>query len=177
MLIKTVSFLICVLFTSIVYANQAPESVVEQYFTTMKKDGYGVVAKFIHPDEQKKFKNLTHSSFEKMLSTIDDSNANSLLADPKDSSKIRTLSDAEYMNAVMKWYELTDPELLHYLREAKVKILGSIKEENVFHVVVRLTVNHNDLMTVISVKDYMGTAKMLLTGEMQGIIKASGRQP
>ena len=142
-------FIVLISTTPACFAGQSPESVVSQYFETLKDKGYGAIARFIHPDEQKKFKKMTSSMIEMVLES-DDLNAASLLADPKDGTKIRSLADEEYMNAVMKWYGLSDPELSNLFRNTNYKIIGSVKEEDLIHVVVRLSIGIRDIMTVMS---------------------------
>ena len=158
---------------------ETPEEVVSSYFEKLKTGGINTVAALMHPDELRKFREMLTPVIGDGL-TSDPAKTFQKFADPTDPTKIRKLTDAEFMNLFMEWVEAVQPGVTAILKGATVEAIGHIREGEVKHVVVRMKMKSEGIeiekMSVVSVKDFQGVPKMILTGEMKGMAEALKRR-
>src|SRR5688572_19068878 len=87
---------------------QTPEQVVTSYFEKLKTGGINTVASLMHPDELRKFREMLTPVVEGGLAS-NQAKRFQIFADPQEQSKMRRLTDAEFMNVFMEWVETVQP--------------------------------------------------------------------
>ena len=158
-----------------------PEDVIQSYFEKVGREGFGTIAELMHPDELKKFHDMLGPIVSEALGEAgDDAEMFKSFADPTDSKKVATLSDAQFMNTFMAWIEALRPDLRSMIKGAKIETLGHVTEGELSHVVVRMTMSTQGMsveqLSVMSIRDFQGTPMMILSGEMKGVAESLKRQ-
>lgn len=159
--------------------GETPEDVVTRYFAKLKDGGLNTVASLMHPEELQKFQEMLTPIIESALAS-NESKIFQMFADSKEPSRIRKLSGAEFMNLFMEWIESVKPGVNTIMKDAKVEALGHVREGDIRHVVVKMRMKSEGIeiekISVVSVKDFHGVPKMILTGEMKGMAEALKRR-
>ncbi len=159
---------------------ETPEEVAANYFAQLKLGGANKVAALMHPDELRKFREMLTPIVESGLASEKERTLFRKFSDPKDASKMKPLNDSEFMNTFMEWVEVVQPGFTATLKSATIETLGHVREKDISHVVVRMKIHADGVdvekMGVVSVKDYQGKPKMILTGEMKGMAEALKRR-
>jgi len=162
------------------FAQDTPEEVVSRYFEQLASEGIGQVGSLMHPDELRKFRDMMVPIVDQALKTPDQAALFAAFADSSNGQEVRRFTDEGFMNTFMEWVAMMQPGFTDILKNATIETLGHVEEGDVQHVVVRMTMNVEGLeiekMSVLSVKDFNGQPRMLLTGEMKGIADALQQQ-
>ena len=159
---------------------ETPEEVATSYFEKIKSGGLNTVAELMHPDELRKFLDMMTPIVQEGLASEREKRTFRTFEDPKNGGKMRNLDDSQFMNVSMEWLESLQPGLTAMLKNATVEALGHVRENDINHVVLRMKMKNEGVeaekLSVVSVKDYRGVPKMILTGEMKGIAESLRRK-
>jgi hypothetical protein len=157
--------------------DASPEAVTRAAMGAMKTDRMDEFADAMHPDALKQF----HSA----MSTIVDEaakarKANQLLPlfqDVASVEELKKLDDKQFFVAFLRGMTGRSPDVKRHLAGAEAQILGSVPEgKDTTHVVYRLKLTTGgatlDRMTVASLRRDGSGWKMLLTGDVEGMVAA-----
>ena len=152
----------------------SPEEVVRAYFHSLRDHGFTGVVEFMHPDEMSRFKGMLIPLIEADFQSGERELLDSILGPKATLTDVKSISPKDFMRACMG---MIDAQLDHArLSFDKVDVLGSVKEDDILHVVSRLRFGVDDIvvtqMEVISLRQYNGDWKLLLTGDMEGLAQA-----
>jgi len=151
-----------------------PEEVVRDYFHSLRDHGFAGVVEFMHPDEMSRFKAMLVPLIEADAQSGERDLLDSILGPKASLADVKSMSPKDFMRACMSMIDAQlDQTRLSF---DKVDVLGSVKEDDILHVVSRLRFGVDDIvvtqMEVISLRQYKGDWKLLLTGEMEGLAQA-----
>jgi hypothetical protein len=154
----------------------SPDAAVTAYMADLKKQGMLGVSRHLHPDELSKFKGLLMPWLRKDAAKKSEA-IHGLFGPDATLAKIEAMSGAEFMDGFMR----IAGEQLKGATFDDVQILGSVKENDIIHVVTRagVTVNGVQLkaLEVVSVRRAGDDWKLLLSGELEGMAAAIAAQP
>lgn len=171
--------LLVFLLSAVSLPAQTPEQIVTSYFEKLKTGGINTVAELMHPNELRKFRDMLTPIVEGGLASEEQETLFQKFADPKNPTKMRPLDDSQFMNAFMEWMVSLQPGVTAALKDATVEALGHVREDDIQHVVVRMKMKTRGIeiekMTVLSVSEYQGVPKLMLTGEIKGMAEALKR--
>lgn len=155
-------------------AAETPEQVYEKYFTAVKQQGVAASADFIHPDELLRFKQMLWPIFENGDEQTRSALIQDLFGKNATIDTVKNMPPADFYRGFMKIADVQSKST--NTSYGDTKILGSVNEGDVIHLVTRPTVRTGGFsMTrqeVISLKPYNGSWKLLLAGKLEGIGKA-----
>lgn len=150
---------------------KSPEEVIRSYVERVKADGLGSVASLMHPDELAKFHGMMHPVIDEALADKEGRAVFGRFAENSDDAKQKQLGYEEFMSLFLQCIEAIQPQLSEVLKASSVEVLGHVKEAEVSHVVTRFRTKIRGMeiekMAVMSTKEYQGTAKMMLSGEIK----------
>lgn len=162
--------LITALIVSTIQA-ETPEDVIRSYVDKIKSDGLGGVAGLMHPDELTKFQNMMSPVIEEALNDSEGRMMFGRFTRSFDEGTLGQLTAEEFMATFLQSLEAIQPQLSEILKSASVEVIGHVNEGDVSHVVARFRTQMGGMeiekMTVMSTKDYQGSAKMMLSGEIK----------
>ncbi len=172
-------FLLIASQTSLCLAQETPEAVAEEYFAQLASGGFDNFARLMHPDELTKFRHMIEPVVETALADPDQGTLFAIFADSTDGQQVQDFFDAAFMNTFMEWATTFQPGMVEALQSTTVEALGHVREGDDLHVVVRMSVSVEDFsidkLSVLSLREFTGQPKMLLTGEMKGFANAFSR--
>ena len=149
-----------------------PEQVASEYLRAVQHDGLEVAPKFIHPQELVRFQNMVLPLFQ--IEGAGKGLARMFFGKPYSAGELARMDPAAFMSAYLG---VVGKEFRGaHLMLGEPQIIGSVREGQNVHVLVRVTVGNADFkMTRISVISMMpvgDTWKLLLTGEIEGLGQA-----
>ncbi len=148
-----------------------PEEAVRAYVAQVKAGGLGSAAGHFHPEELAQFRTMMVPVIDEVLKEPDGPSVFGRFAEESDTSKQRELGPEAFMAAFLQSIEALQPAISQALKTFDVEIIGHVKEGEVSHVVGRFKAKIQGVdfeeMTVMSTRDYQGTAKMVLSGDIR----------
>lgn len=157
-------------------AQDTPEAVVDTYFERVASGGINQIGSLMHPDELSKFRSMMAPIVSQALSSPGEAEAFAIFADSSNAQQMKSFSSVAFMNTFMEWIVRMQPGFTEVFKNATVETLGHVIEGEKKHVVVRMTMSVEGIeiekMTVLSIKDFNGQPRMMLTGEMKGVAEA-----
>jgi hypothetical protein len=158
-------------FTCTAVHAETPEEVIRSYMARVKAEGLGGVAGLMHPEDLAKFQTMMRPVIDEALQEKQGRSVFGRFAEKTDETKQRELTREEFMSVFLQCIEGIQPQISEALKASSVEVLGHVKEADVSHVVTRFRTKLQGLemekMTVMSTRDYQGTAKMMLSGEVK----------
>jgi len=156
-----------------------PEPLVHAYFDAFKEGDMEKVAAIMHSDELSKFKDMMLPIIKKGINATDeDSEQEDVMAVKlfTQDASIETISEEgprEFFARFMNWIMILNPAMKDSLTGAKIKTVGHIPEDDLTHVVYRISFDvmgsSMSQMSVMSMKKQEGEWKLMLTGEIEGL--------
>ena len=152
----------------------SPESVAQEYFSVLQKDGIGAMGRFMHPDAQAQFKRMIMPLFESEAAEGKSELRAMTFGRLATLDEIKALDPEAFMNGFMRLVVAQTGDVK--LSFDKLEIVGVVPEGEQRHVLARVTIGANELkMTefqVLSFLPFKDTWRMQLNGEMQGLAAA-----
>ena len=150
---------------------KTPEEAVRAYTEEVRVGGLSSIAGLMHPDELAKFRAMMSPVIDEALKDKEGRAVFGRFADAPDGTMQKQLNPEQFMATFLKCIEAMQPQLSQILKTSSVDVLGHVKEGDVSHVVTRFRTKVQGMqiekMSVMSTKDYQGTAKLMLSGEVQ----------
>jgi hypothetical protein len=174
------SFIGIFLFSLADLSAETPEQVVSSYFGKLQNGASNTIAPLMHPDELRKFRETMVPIVETGLKSPQASLFQKF-ANPEAPSSMRLLTDAEFINIFMEWLEMIQPAMATIIKSATIEPVGHVVEGDLRHVVIRMKVKNTEgveieKLNVVTLKDYQGTPKMMMTSEMKGVAESMKRK-
>lgn len=160
------------LLPGLAWARATPEQVTLQYFQAIQSQGFAVAPRYIHPQEQARFKAMLLPLFE--LKEAGPNLSKALFGQAKTVAEIQAMEPQAFMESVLK-------VMGAHMRQAQMElgemaIIGTVKEGAIVHVVVRASTGNADTrvtrMSVVSLMPEGDGWKLMLTGSMEGLAQA-----
>jgi hypothetical protein len=158
-----------------VHAATTPEQLAQEYMTALKNEGIGVSARYIHPDELARFKDMLMPV---MLADLGKPQPQFVpnVYGPINAEQLKAMPGVDILSGLLK----VVGDQLSGVKFESVDVLGTVREGEIAHVVARLKVQVEEVrltqMDVISAKAYKGEWMLLLTGELEGLAAAFSKQ-
>ena len=151
-------------------ANLTPEDTAKRYVEAIQSKGVTIIPEFIHPDELEQFKSTllplmrNNTDIEKSLRSV-------FFGPTATAESLASMSNEEFMRSFMR---LIDGKVKHLdIKFGNLSILGSVKEDDVIHLVTRHTSGIGDVrktkLEIISLRTFEGEWKLMLKGNLEGI--------
>jgi hypothetical protein len=157
-----------------------PEEVVEEYINHIKEQGLPGVSFFFHPDEVMSFHATLKPLIEESLKDPDESQLFIPFRSNSDTTELVPIPPREFMDLFMGWMSEMNPGIEEAIRQSTIEVVGHVPEGELNHVVVRLTTTTEGTsvkqMQVYTTRDHKGEPLLMLTGNMQSIIRAMESQ-
>jgi len=164
------------LLAGVAQAATSPEQLTTEYFAALKKDGMAAVASYIHPDELARFKQMLLPVFQREAANNEHAITEGLFGKGTRLAQVEAMSGLDFMTGVMR----VVGEKLQDVSFDEVQVLGTVRENEVAHVVARVSAEASELkiktLDVISAKPFGKEWKLLLTGELEGLAAALAKQ-
>jgi len=155
-------------------AAETPEQLCEKYFTAIKQQGATASVDFIHPDELLRFKQMLLPIFDAGEEKAKAEVIQALYGKTATSASVKTMSPADFMRGFMKISEAQAKSM--NISFGDIKILGSVNEGDVVHLVTRHSAGTQDFsmteLEVVSLKPYQDSWRVLLSGKLEGMGQA-----
>jgi len=172
---KSISLIFTVLLVSFsppsLPAASSPEQVVKEYMAALKAEGMGAVARYIHPDELKRFKAMLMPMLRRDATQKSEVIRGLFGADATLAS-VEAMPPSDFLSSFMR----IAGEQLEDAKIGDVEILGSVRENETVHVVARTGTSIKGVtikgMEVISVKRAGADWKLALSGDLEGMAAA-----
>lgn len=175
--LKTLAMLSALMFSVVMAAeDETPESLVTSYFYVLRDQGLMATSQFMHPEALHEFRFMLLPVYQ----AESDSGQRSLLDMTFGQSikieEVKDLSPAEFFDGFMSFVHVQMGG--QNITFDKLEVVGSVSENDIKHVLARITVGADDLaitsMEVLSLTPYEDTWRLQLTGEIEGLAKALG---
>jgi hypothetical protein len=154
----------------------SPESVVKSYLEALKSGQYLAVAELMHPEALEKFRGMMLPLVEEAAGTDEAASILVLFRGVSDVAALKKLSPAEFFAAFFGGITDANPMLKDALASGSMNPIGSVPEGDMLHMVCRTSVSVEGIsltkMEVISLRQAQGNWRVLLSGEMEGIVQA-----
>lgn len=162
---------ICIVSCGSIAAAQTtptPKQVSEQYFNAIKENGMNAGVEFIHPDEQVRFKDMFMTVLNSVSPEARNGIATVILKTDTSFEDLKKMPPNTFMQLFLK----SAQSKLKGVQLQQFKILGAIAENELMHVLARTSTQLKDLkiekVTVMTLKRYQNTWKLMLSGELEG---------
>jgi hypothetical protein len=158
-----------------VSAQQAsPEDVAREHFAALQAEGMGAVAEFMHPDALAEFKGILMPLFE-AAERGGNSTAREVIFGGMTLGQLRALDTDEFMRSFIAFMTTQRDDI--ELSFDKIEIVGVVQEGERRHVLARMTVGANELISltqfeVLSFVPYEDTWRLELTGELRSLAES-----
>jgi hypothetical protein len=158
-------------------AAASPEDVVRAFVLAIQADGpAATVPRFTHPDERARFKELLMPRIRRNFSTEGAESSKSFLGRVMPLKEIEAMPPFDFMTAFFKNRNMR----VDGLKFKPPKFLGSVRENDLVHLVVRtelvdLEGAEVSRLNLLSVKPLGDTWKMMLSNEMEALATALAR--
>jgi hypothetical protein len=156
-------------------ASATPEAAVKDYMAALQKDGMVAVSRFLHPDELKRFKEMLLPMFRKDAAAKSEV-IHGIYGPEATLTSIESMPPAEFMDGFMR----LAGEQLSGASFGDTDVLGTVRENDVVHVLARATTKIKELqiktVTVVSTRKSGVDWKLMLTGELEGLAAALSAQ-
>jgi hypothetical protein len=158
-----------------VFAQQAsPEDVAREHFAAMQAEGMGAVVDFMHPDALAEFKRTLMPLFE-AAERGGNSMARDVVFGQMTLAQVRALDTAEFMRSFTAFMMAQRDDI--ELSFDKIEIVGVVPEGERRHVLARITVGANELVSltqfeVLSFVPFEDTWRLELTGELRSLAES-----
>lgn len=157
-------------------SSASPESVVKSYLEALKSGQYLAVAELMHPEALEKFRGMMLPLAEEAAGTDEAASLLVLFRGVSDVAALKKLSPAEFFAAFFGGITDANPMLKDALASGSMSPIGSVPEGDMLHMVCRTSVSVEEIsltkMEVISLRQSQGSWRVLLSGEMEGIVQA-----
>lgn len=148
-----------------VQASDSPESVTRAYIAAINTGGMEASVDFFHPDELKRLKDMLLPVYDAIP---EDDPAHGM------GKVARSMSTEEFARRIMR---LSEAQLDgNRVLVDRLDILGSVTEGETVHLVARTNFSIAKVgfskLQVVSLKPYQGGWKLLLSGDIEGMVQA-----
>ena len=152
-----------------------PESVAATAIKAMNARSYGEFASYMHPDALKTFRRMMTEILDAAAERKAEAELLKLFREAKSVDALKALSDRQFFTSFLEGVTGAVPMMEEALKGAEFEVLGHVKEgPTVAHVVTRMKLKVHEAsirkMSVMSLQQDGPTWKMLLTGEMEGLV-------
>jgi hypothetical protein len=153
-----------------------PEAAVLDYFDLFRRGDMTGIAERLHDDEATRFK-------ADLLPLIERTLTNPVFASSRETAAVRDLLDGEtledlkaepphaFFTRYMRWVLRRTPGVIDALKKTSIEPLGHIREDDIAHVVCRITVETPDTrarqMKLLSVRLQGETWRFMVSGDLQ----------
>lgn len=152
-----------------------PEEAVRAYAAKIKSDGLGSVAALMHPEELEQFQKTMTPVIKEALKDPEDRAVFAKFAVSATNPSLKPLGAQEFMATFLQCIDALAPELTAVIKNATFEVLGHVKEGATSHVVTRMRAKVEDTtveeMTIISTRDYQGSARVMLSGDLKQAVE------
>lgn len=159
---------------------QTPEELVSLYFGAMKSGQTADIVSHMHPEEVESFHRATFPVIQEGLEAAangegdPDAFAMKLLLGDDTPETVLTESPPAFFGRFLRWVMALNPAMQAALSRTDVTVIGSVPEgDTLLHVVYRLRMpmegDHMTQMHVMSLKQYEGAWKLMLSGDIQSM--------
>ena len=155
-------------------AAASAEEAVREYFAALQAEGMGASARFIHPDELARFKEMLMPVVRQDFKRAKPEFAPVVFGADVTLEKMEAMSGQDFMGALLN----VVGSQMKDVKFESVQVLGAVKEGEVSHVVARINVGVEQgafkltKMEVISAKPSKDGWMVLLSGELEGLAAA-----
>lgn len=169
-LISAVLFLLA---ASAVFGANPSRDALERYYSTMKRHGVESTVKLMHPESVKDFRNYVQNILLRVYEQAPEQARIDwfLFTNGQSVEEIQRLSDEEFVRRFLEFS--LPPEANSILRNLNYEILGSVKEGQDEHFVVRLSYDANGAnqsgLTVMTVRPSGGEPMIILPADLKGM--------
>lgn len=155
-----------------------PEAAAMDYFELFRRGDMVGLAERLHEDEAARFKN-------ELLPLIERTLTNRLFTASREADLVRDLlagatleeiktePPAAFFTRYMRWTLRRTPGMIDALKRTSVEPLGHIREDDIAHVVCRITMQTDDTrarqMKLISVRQLDDTWRFMISGDLQAL--------
>jgi hypothetical protein len=159
-------------------APSSPESVVQGYLRALKSGQYLAVAEFMHPEALAKFRTMILPLVEESAGGDPTESLLPLFRGVSDIAALKKLSHAEFFAAFFGGLTDANPGIKEALSSGSLTLtpIGSVPEGDIIHVVCRTSAAVEGIsvskMEVVSLRRSTDSWRVLLSGEMEGIVQA-----
>ena len=152
----------------------SPEDVAREHFAALQAEGMGAVVTFMHPDALTEFKSILLPLFEGEVRQ-GRRVARDAMFGPMTLAQLRALDTAEFMRRFVAFTMAQRDDI--ELSFDKIEIVGVVPEGGRRHVLARMTVGANELVSltqfeVLSFVPFEDTWRLELTGELRSIAES-----
>jgi hypothetical protein len=158
-------------------AAQSPEAAVKASHAAMQTmEGIRGMSQFFHPDELARFKEMLLPVFRKDAAGKGEG-IRTLFGPEATLASIEAMTPSKFMDAfVSRIAEHLRPKV-----SGEIEVVGSVAENDLLHLVTRIRVPAGaaqvNRMKVITVKRHENGWKLMLSGELEGMLPAIAAQP
>jgi hypothetical protein len=156
-------------------AASSPEALVKEYMSVLNTEGMSAVARYLHPDELKRFKDML-MPWVRMDASQKSEALHGLFGADATLAQVEAMPAERFMDAFMR----LAGDQLKDVTFGEIEIVGTVREKDVIHVVTRVAAGVKELrvnqLTVVSTKPLGKEWKLMLTGELEGLAAAIGAQ-
>lgn len=154
--------------------RSTPQSVAEAYVAAIRANGMSAAADYIHPDELRRFKEMLSPLFADASSSTAQGFVPAVFGPQATVESVTALDPLSFMRAFMGFIDRQMKAV--NLTVGNVQILGAVPEGAIVHLVSRTSAGGSDVrltkLEVMSLKPYMGTWRLLLSGQIEGFAEA-----
>lgn len=156
--------------------SRTPEEVVRAYFDAMRSSDETAVARLMHPDDLREFREKQQPLIQVALRSSRNRVGFSGFVDPYDPKKMRAFSDEDFMATFIRWGEQWQPQGTAYLKKAAIRVIGHVPDGEFQHVVVEMTMERDEAeieqRTVVTTKTFEGEPYLGLTTDIKTLALA-----
>lgn len=157
-------------------APSSPESVAESYLQALKAGQYLPAAELMHPEALEKFRAMVLPVVEESAGGDQTESLLPLFRGASNIAALKKFSPAEFFAAFLGAITDANPGMKEALASGSLTMIGSVPEGDTIHVVCRTAGTVEGItfskMEVVSLKRSTGSWRVLLSGEMEGIVQA-----
>lgn len=155
-------------------APATPEDACRAYFSALAADGLTVAPEYIHPEELARFRDMLIPMFSEELAPGNDQIVEAFFGPGATRQTANDASPLEFMRAFMRMFAAKLEQV--GVRFDAVEIIGSVPENDLVHVVTRVTMGTGPLsvqqVQVVTLKQHDGQWKVMLGGQIEGLAQA-----
>lgn len=155
-------------------APVTPEDACRDYFSALAADGLTVAPEFIHPDELARFRDMLIPMFSEEFAPGNDQLVTAFFGPGATRQTANDATPLEFMRAFMRMFASKLEQV--GVRFDAVEIIGSVPENDLVHVVTRVTMGTGPLsmrqVQVVTLKQADGKWKVMLGGQIEGLAQA-----
>lgn len=146
-----------------VNASDTPEQFCQRFFSSLDSEGYIAAPKFFHSEEIARFKAMLIPIFE----PDDKKNLHNFFGPEATIETVNAMPPEKFMYAFMSIIDQQIEKLGK--RSSSTKLIGSVKEGDLAHVVVRVHTDNKEQVQVFSLRPDGSSWKLLLNRSLEGI--------